>query len=465
MTQPPAGVAKPSRPSSKASPKPLYPSLVRHLMAWMLGALVLIWGCFVVWGYLTGVEESEELTDGHLASVAVLVLNWNVQSDVAKNAATTLQTRAGLLAHDYQESLSVALWNAEGSLISRTGNAPLPAFDIHQGFATLQLGERGEWRSFTQWNSAKTAKVTVMIALAERDALADDIAMQMVEPGLWLLPAIVVAVGLAIRRGLKPVNDLAQEVAQLDLTRDQRISSQHVLRELEPMVSSINTLLDAQHAALLRERDLANEVAHELRTPLSSIALQARALADAKAGSLEPAAQRQALERIGKDALHAGHVLNQLLALARAGRTLLHTPAEPVDWAELARGVAASQVQSAWARQDELSVQAPDKLSVQGNTVLLELAIRNLVENAIKHTPHGTRIEIQAGADASCVWMQVCDDGQREAAAAHVAPVDSLHLGHEIVARVMHAHYGRFVQIAAPAGFTTCYRMEIPAAG
>ena len=61
--------------------------------------------------------------------------------------------------------------------------------------------------------------------------------------------------------------------------------------------------------------------------------------------------------------------------------------------------------------------------------------------------------------------MQVCDDGQREAAAAHVAPVDSLHLGHEIVARVMHAHYGRFVQIAAPAGFTTCYRMEIPAAG
>lgn len=461
----PAFSAASTAPKSASEVKSLSPSLVRHLMLWMLGALVLIWGCFVVWGYLAGVEESEELTDGHLASVAVLVLNWNVQSDVAKHSATALQTRPGLRAHDYQESLSVVLWNAQGHLISRTGNAPQPAFDIAQGFATLKLGEQGEWRSFTQWNSAQTAKLTVMISLAERDALADDIAMQMIEPGLWLLPVIVVAVGLAIRRGLKPVNDLAHEVARLDLTRDQRISSQHVLRELEPMVNSINTLLDAQQAALLRERDLANEVAHELRTPLSSIALQARALADARTGSLEPAVQRQALERIGQDALHAGHVLNQLLALARAGRTLLHTPAQRVDWAGLARGVAASQVQSAWARQDELSVQAPDSLNVQGNAVLLELAIRNLVENAIKHTPHSTRIEIQAGGDEGCVWMQVCDDGRRAAAAAHVAPADSLHLGHEIVARVMHAHHGRFVQTDAPVGFTTCYRMEIPTAG
>jgi two-component system sensor histidine kinase QseC len=61
--------------------------------------------------------------------------------------------------------------------------------------------------------------------------------------------------------------------------------------------------------------------------------------------------------------------------------------------------------------------------------------------------------------------VQVCDDGRRDAAPDHVPPVDSLHLGHEIVSRVMQAHGGRFMVAEAPQGFTTCYRMEIPLAG
>ena len=413
------------------------PSLGRQLIAWMLGALVLVWGCFVVWGYLTGVEESEELTDGHLASVATLVLNWNVQGDVASEAATVLQVPPGLKAHDYQESLNVALWNAQGQLISRTGNAPLPAFGLDQGFANLDFGARGEWRSFTQWSRARTAKVTVMVSLSERDSLAGDIAMQMLQPGFWLLPVIAIAVGVAIRRGLKPVNDLADEVARLDPARDQRLSSAHVLRELSPMVYSINTLLDAQQAALARERDLANEVAHELRTPLASIALQAEALSGAlpREGAAD-AGLDELLTRIRQDALHAGHVLTQLLALARAGQ-----------------------------RDDTLAVQAPAVLTVPGNAVLLELALRNLVENAIRHTPRGTRVEIQAGRLPGLAWMQVCDDGARDRSVEVSPPADSLRLGHEIVARVMQAHQGGFAGTRAPEGFTTCYRMEIPLAG
>ncbi|MEG1056343.1 MAG: histidine kinase dimerization/phospho-acceptor domain-containing protein, partial [Janthinobacterium sp.] len=182
-----------------------------------------------------------------------------------------------------------------------------------------------------------------------------------------------------------------------------------------PMVSSINTLLDRQQAALERERNLANEVAHELRTPLASIVLQAQSLRSAAQGAVDDVAVRNALQRIGKDALHAGHVLDQLLALARAGRTMLDVPAQAVDWLAVARDVAAGQAQSAWSRQDTLAIEAPEALAVMGNAVLLELALRNLVENAIKHTPEGTRIEIQGGVDAETgtVWLQVCDDGRR----------------------------------------------------
>lgn len=101
-----------------------------------------------------------------------------------------------------------------------------------------------------------------------------------------------------------------------------------------------------------------------------------------------------------------------------------------------------------------------------GNAVLLELALRNLVENALKHTPHGTQIEVQAGQGPDGeVWLQVCDDGRRDGAERAAAPVDSLHLGHEIVARVLRAHQGSFGEAAPPEGFTTCYRMGMPGTG
>ncbi|MDH0417863.1 histidine kinase dimerization/phospho-acceptor domain-containing protein [Delftia tsuruhatensis] len=448
------------------------PSLIWHLMAWMLGALVVVWASFVALGYQTGVHEADELTDGHLAGVAALVLNLEVAGAVGQGAATPVHEPPGLMAHDYQQSLSVALWDGAGRLISRTGDAPEPAFDTEQGFATLRLGpEHRAWRSFTQWSRDHARKVSVMIELQERDELADDIAGQMIEPGLWLLPVVALALGLAIRRGMRPLNELSREVERLDLAQAERVSHRHALREFMPVVNSINTLLDRQQEALERERSLANEVAHELRTPLASIALQARALGDAPAGAMDAPAQRAALARIGQDALHAGHVLSQLLALARAGRAMLADPPVPVDLAALARQVVAAHAQAAWPRGCSLSVQAPEALGVMGNAVLLELALRNLVENALKHTPHGTQIEVQAGQGPDGeVWLQVCDDGRRsdgrrDGAERAAEPVDSLHLGHEIVARVLRAHQGSFGEAAPPEGFTTCYRMGMPGTG
>ncbi|SDD14245.1 two-component system, OmpR family, sensor histidine kinase QseC [Paracidovorax valerianellae] len=434
-------------------------SLMRRLLVWTLGALILVWGTFVGLGYQTGVHEADELTDGHLASVAALLLNLRASDGVEPSLATQRAPTPWLKAHDYQQSLSVVLWGADGQLLSRTGSAPLPAFNLPDGFADLQLGDPPvAWRGFSQWDAAHGRKIMVLLNLDERDDLADDIAGQIIEPGLWLLPVVALALGLAVRRGLRPLYSLSDAVARLDVVRAERLEAGNAPRELDPMVVSINTLLDRQQAALARERRLANEVAHELRTPLSSIVLQASALD----GGLSGPEQAQALARIGQDALRAGHVLNQLLALARASRTQLHEAASPVDLAELARRVSADYAQAAWAREGSISVAAPATLVWRGNAVLLEIALRNLLENALKHTPHGTRIEVQLGlSDTGAPWLQVCDDGRRDQAqGAASAPVDSLHLGHEIVARVAEAHGARFAASDVPAPFTTGYRLE-----
>ena len=341
--------------------------------------------------------------------------------------------------------------------------APLPPFDGADGFANVTLGpDATVWRSFTQWDAARTRKITVLLELRERDDLAEDIAEQMIEPGLWLLPVVSLALGLALWRGLRPLYALSADVAALDPASAPRLASRHAWSEFESVVASINTLLDRQQAALVRERRLANEVAHELRTPLSSIALQASALG----GELDAAARQQAVARIGQDALRAGHVLNQLLALARASRAELHEATAPVDLCALAREVCADYAQAAWRRGDEIALAAPPALMVPGHAVLLDIAVRNLVENALKHTPEGTRIAVQLGAAeaGNGAWLQVCDDGARGAGdgAAAQPPTDSLHLGHEILRRVAEVHGGRFGAAAAPTPFTTCFRLDLP---
>ncbi|KAF1048227.1 histidine kinase dimerization/phospho-acceptor domain-containing protein [Xylophilus sp.] len=446
------------------------PSLTNRLLLWVLGALLAVWGSFVALGYQTGVHEADELTDGHLASVAALLLNLDATGFRAPAETTPRVDMPLLRAHDYQQSFSVFLWDAQGRLVGRRGDAPAPAFAPDAGFADQRLGPGGErWRSFAQWSTARDRRIMVLVEREERDSLAEDIAGQMIEPGLWLLPVVALALGLAIWRGLRPLYVLSDDVAALDVARAGRLPARYPLHEFSSVVGSINALLDRQQAALARERRLASEVAHELRTPLASIVLQARALG----GPLAEAERGAALARIGADALRAGHVLDQLLALARASRAQMHDAAAAVDLAAIARTAAADYAQAAWRHGSAIAVAGPHALPWHGHAVLLDIALRNLIENALRHTPQGTVIEIACGSEGGgTAWIEVRDDGRRlgpdgRAAVPPPAPVDSLHLGHEIVARVAQAHGGRFAAAPAGAPWTTAWRIELarPPAG
>ena len=437
------------------------PRLQTRLLLWILGALVVVWGSFVFRGYLAGVEEADELTDGHLASVASLVLNVPVGYSEERGQATQRVEVPGLRAHDYQQSMSVQMWDANGRVLLRLGGAPALDFAAQaDGFYETSAGaDKKPWRTFTQWDSERTRKVTVMVSLQERDDLADDIAGQMVLPGLWLLPVVTLVLGLTIRAGLKPLQRLSEDVERLEPIEGQRLRTGEEWQEFHAVTQAINTLLDRNDTALENERKLANEVAHELRTPLSSISLHAQALQ----GAMTPDEQQQAVRRIQSDALRAGHVLNQILALARTGRITMTQQAKPVDLADMARSVAADYGQAAWQHGGSLAVETPPSLTVVGHAVLLDAALRNLVENALRHTPRGTQIEIQGGMDGPNCWLQVCDDGARHGGANAPEPVDSLHLGHQIVARVAELHQGQFGPHTAPPPYTTCYRLTLSA--
>ena len=454
---PKTGSAQPALPDNGGGA-----TLMRRLLLWTLGAVLLVWLTFIVAAYRTGVHEADELTDGDLASAAALLLNLRVATMSEREPLLDKAPVAGLKRHDYQQSLSVMIWDNAGALLTHVGTAAAPGFEPREGFSDLQLGQPpAEWRAFSRWNAGHDRLLMVLLSAQERSELAADIADQVTAPGWWMLPVVLLVLGLALRRGLRPLYELSADVAKLDAARGERLTKRHDLREFDSVVGSINQLIANQHKAMQRERQLASEVAHELRTPLASIALSASALA----GPLTAEERERATARIGSDALKAGHVLNQLLALARASRAELVSAAVPLDLAQLARGVAGDFAQAAWERGDNLAVTGLNELPVQGHPLLLELALRNVLDNAIRHTGRGAQIEVHLNRNGATAWFDVYDDGGAAAETERDRPTpgrtDSLGLGLKIVERVADLHRAVFGHCEPPAPHRTGFRFAL----
>ena len=443
------------------------PTLSGQLLGWIFSALVLLWGIFIFVGYKTGEREADEFTDGHLAGVAVLLANLRGAEFVPARLTKVPAGLADLKGHEYQQSMNVIVWNSDGKLITRSVEEPIPLFSPEEGFATLTLGKpTASWRAYSVWNDAKDRKVMVLLSLQDRDALAQDIAGQIIEPGLWILPVLALALGLAVRRGLRPLYKLSKEIDALDIRKPGRLQTEYRHEEFRASVEAINALVTRYQESVSRERSLADEFAHELRTPLTSLALQVRTLRDGPEGP----ERAQALDRLEKDVLRAGEVIANLLALARASRAQMDDAVQTVDVSELARRLVGDFAQIAFETGHELSFLEGGPLQISGHPVLLGLALRNLLENAINHTPNGTRVEVQVLSTLGAI--QVCDGPAAAASSTARGLADrpgqalglglGLGLGHRVVQKVADMHGVRFEKVTPPEGFSSCYRLSFP---
>lgn len=433
--------------------------LTNELLAWVLGSLVLLWLSFIFMAYRTGEHEADELTDGHLAATAALLVNLEKGKFRERSLDILPGGQHELKAHDYQQSLTVAIWDADGRLVTRSGEGPTPAFRSEEGFATMPASGTGTpWRMFSRWDRGREHKVTVLLALGERDALAKDIAAQVIEPGLWLLPLLALVLGVAIRRGLRPLYKLSDEVHALDIRRPRPLPTSGRHQEFRASVDAINALVERYQASLLRERELADEFAHELRTPLTSLALQAQALRSTPEGP----GRELAIRQLEADVLRTGEVISHLLALARASRTELADALQPLDLEELARTTVAELAPAASRTGHQLALESAGPWTIRGHAALLELALRNLLDNGVRHTRRGSTVEVQLDREAG--FLQVCDRADAEVPVTGVPLAPRLAgtgLGHRVVRKVAEIHQATFEQvIPPPAGYASCYRVS-----
>jgi signal transduction histidine kinase len=201
----------------------------------------------------------------------------------------------------------------------------------------------------------------------------------------------LLVVTVSVRRSLRPLVEAASRADEISvLERGERLEVAKLPAEASHFASAINRLLDRVADLVAAQRLFIARAAHELRTPLSIMMLE---LAHLK----EPDSKR-----LEADIAAMSEIVERLLSLSRL-QTLAAPAMLPVDVATLSREIIARML--GWAQKDGHDVTFSCHFDgvMLGDETSLREAIRNLVENAVRHTPPGTRINVEIGADGTIV--------------------------------------------------------------
>ncbi|MEO8059340.1 MAG: sensor histidine kinase N-terminal domain-containing protein [Burkholderiales bacterium] len=271
--------------------------------------------------------------------------------------------------------------------------------------------------------------VQVAETLGKRSRLATEIIKGVILPQFVILPLAVLLVWLALARGIAPLNELQQRIRRRDANDLSPIDERQAPEEVSPLVRAINDLLGRLDQSMQAQKHFLADAAHQLKTPLAGLRTQAElAQRQIDAGQHDPQALKRPLQQIARSSQSAAHMVNQLLAMARA-ENQQHAPQQQViDLAVLATETVRDFVPRALEKRIDLGFEGPDAAAesrhrqgplVLGHPLLLRELIRNLVDNALQYTPAGGTVTVRVLDDpfGQVVVMQVEDSGPGIAAA------------------------------------------------
>ncbi|TXF97015.1 ATP-binding protein [Massilia arenae] len=389
--------------ANKASDKDQPWSLRRRLLAVIVAASTVLWLASL--GIVTVIawQETNEVFDDALEESGYMIMaattDWNERGLLPQSGASGEHGRKV----DMQYQIVV-----DGRVIQRTGDAPLRPyvsnFDDDHGFAeALANGER--WRVFVVRDEDRNFEVQVGHQVDKRYDILEELADSLWLPVLGFLLLLALVCWVLTGRVLKPLRRTAASIAAKTPDDLAQVPTAGQAREVLPIVQALNGVLGRLDAALQAERRFTADAAHELRTPLAGLHMHVQLLQRQHPELAAP------FQKLRQDIARLTALVDSLLTLARldplAREQLVR---QPVLLPPLFERVAAMHAQEAAARGIALALRC-ELHEVQADPQMLEIVLRNLVDNALRYCPDGSRIEIAAVQHAGHARIVVRDDG------------------------------------------------------
>jgi two-component system sensor histidine kinase TctE len=413
-------------------------SLFGEILDWMLAPLLLLWPMSVALTWLVAQSIANKPFDRELGEMSrtlakQVVLRQSV--DGTRSAQFTLPTGASEILHtDEADDIHYQVLGLRGELLSGERNLPLPPEEEPRlaGDVRFRDGEMNsdDLRIAYVWvalpghaDEPPMALVQVAETLGKRSRLATEIIKGVILPQFVILPLAVLLVWLALVRGIAPLNELQQRIRRRDSSDLSPIDEREAPEEVSPLVRAINDLLARLDQSIGAQKHFLADAAHQLKTPLAGLRTQAElAQREIDAGQRDPKELKKSLQQIAHSSQSAAHMVNQLLAMARAEDQEQQKQRQTVNLARLATETVRDFVPRALEKRIDLGYEGPETgraaanargALVTGHALLLRELIRNLVDNALQYTPAGGTVTVRIVDDpfGQVVVLQVEDSG------------------------------------------------------
>lgn len=369
-------------------------TLRARLTAGLLSALILVGSGSAVFVYLRAERDTQALLDDQMRQVARLV--------AARKADPTVPAAgpgSGLAAGADEDLLVTVRDEAGGVRFSTDTAVPAPV----PGFSERTIGGV-PYRVFGLDTGVRTVAVAQAVKVRRDAALGGALAALL--PVTVLIPVLAVVIGVAIRRGMRPLEATIRSVAERSPLALDPLPLAAPEQDLKPLIESMNRLIARLRESLERERRFVGDAAHALRTPIAALQLQA----DVLDGCRDPAEREMRFAELRSGIRRIVRLTHHLLALADdrgdAQPTAARTPIDVV-----LEEVAGLYGTLAAARGVRIELEPGADDDAPGDLGRLLLAVGNLVENALWYTPRGGVVRLVARREGDALVLDVLDEG------------------------------------------------------
>ncbi|SFC66999.1 ATP-binding protein [Massilia yuzhufengensis] len=379
-------------------------SLRRRLLGAILVASTVLWLAGL--GTLTALawRETGEVFDDALEESAYMLMAATTDLD-ARGLLAPLPPLAGDEVRRVDMQYQVV---SAGEVVQRTEGAPARPFigdyDDDHGFADLRI-DGDAWRVFVVRDEARRFEVQVGQRAEKRMDILEELAEVLWLPALGFLALLALVCWWLTGRVLAPLRRTTAAIAAKTPDDLAQVAAEGQPRELLPIVGALNDVLARLDTALQAERRFTADAAHELRTPLAGLHMHVQLLQRQHPDLVAP------FQKLRQDIARLTALVDSLLTLARLdplARAQLGS--ESVALLPLFDSLLAEYAGEAARRGIDLTLRR-DIDAVSADPHMLAIMLRNLVGNALRYCPAGSRVEVAAGMHEGRARVTVRDDG------------------------------------------------------
>lgn len=390
-------------------------------------------------------READLLFDAQLRQAAETLKAWTSSSDINHLTGELAEHRlADTLPFEFEIHYRPS--GGESRLLAATAGQP-PFPNVEEGFSYHPyMGS--PWRFLRISDPKNHFQISIGLSEKVHDEIEHRLILQLLLPVFLSVPLMALMIGLIVRRVLRPVDRLTREVGALDPNSLSPLTSVPLPAEIGPLRDAMNGMIRRVSGALDNERRFTDDAAHELRTPLAALKVQAQVAGR----TADDVARKHALQQLTSGVDRMTHLVEQLLTLARVRPGQIVERA--VDAVDIAAEVCAEYTPAADAAGQTLELEASSPCPLDLPAPWIASVVGNLVNNAIRYAGQGATIIVRLDSDAVGTMLRVEDNGvgvplsERERLLARFARGDQAHevsgcgLGLSIVARIAEVSRG-----------------------